>query len=459
MKIRTLICLGWLVGWLTGCHDGPSKKRQEEEMLISELRNHSVALDQERDLDSLMDQIGNARYVLLGEASHGTAEFYQWRAAITRRLIAEKGFTFVAVEGDWPAAYQVNQYLHGAPGQTREVLQAFRRWPTWMWANEEVAQLVDWMRAYNDRVNTPQRKVSIYGLDVYSLWESLDQLVSDPQAANPEVRTRAQEARQCLAPYQGDEQAYAVATLRGARCNASLERLQEAVRSANTGTDLERFNREQNALVALNAERYYYAMVRSDAESWNIRDQHMAATVDRLMALHGPTAKVIIWAHNTHVGDARFTDMAQAGMVNLGQLIRQAHEPEGVFVVGFGTYQGEVIAGDYWGAPAERMPVPKALSGSWDELLQRVSPGNRIVSLLQMDQEGASVQERGQRAIGVVYNPGSERGNYVPTVLRKRYDSYVFIHQTRALTPLPVEATTRKENAKAPVGTYALIND
>ncbi|RAJ94127.1 erythromycin esterase-like protein [Larkinella arboricola] len=463
MKNSKLFCLGWIVGSLATCQEGPSKNRQEEEMLITNLRDHSVTLSGESDLDSLLAQIGDARYVLLGEASHGTSEFYQWRAAITRRLIAEKGFTFVAVEGDWPAAYQVNQYLHGSPGQTREVLRAFMRWPTWMWANEEIAQLVDWMRTYNDQVNTASSsangKVSFYGLDVYSLWESLDRLINDPQATNPEIRARAQEARQCLAAFEGDEQAYAIATLRGSRCNVALERLLEAVRSANAGTALEQVNREQNALVAVNAERYYYSMVRSDAESWNIRDQHMAATVDQLMALHGPTAKAIIWAHNTHVGDARFTDMAQAGMVNLGQLIRQAHEADGVYIVGFGTYQGEVIAGDYWGAPAERMPVPRALSGSWDELLYRVGPENKIVLLNQMPQEGVSAQERGQRAIGVVYNPSSERGNYVPTVLGKRYDGYVFINQTQALTPLPVQAEARRDNAKAPVGTYALIND
>jgi erythromycin esterase-like protein len=200
-------------------------------------------------------------------------------------------------------------------------------------------------------------------------------------------------------------------------------------------------------------------MARDDADSWNVRDRHMAETLDRLMRLHGPNAKAIVWAHNTHVGDARYTDMAQEGMVNLGQLVRESHADAGTYIVGFGTYQGEVIAGKRWDAPYERMPVPQAPKNSWDELLHAVSPENKIVLLNQLRSAPELASARGQRAIGVVYNPARESGNYVPTVLAERYDGFIFIDKTRALHPLDVTVGGRKAHDEAPVGAYALIND
>ena len=444
---------------IQACRNQSSAIQAADQPAVSALQRASRPLETEKDLDSLLAAIGNSRYVLLGEASHGTAEFYQWRAAITRRLIQEKGFTMVSVEGDWPDAYAVNQYVQGkgAAGRATEVLQAFDRWPTWMWANTEIAQLAEWMRGYNAQSN---QKASFYGLDVYSLWESLEQLTA-LQATDPQTAALARQALQCFDGYRGDEQAYAAATLRGTRCNTALNQLLSHVQSrySTSTSDTTSFNIVQNAQVAVNAERYYYAMVRDDAESWNIRDRHMAATLDRLMQLHGPTSKMIVWAHNTHVGDARYTDMAGAGMVNLGQLVRESHEREGVYILGFGTYQGSVIAGRSWGATPQQMNVPESPAGSWDELIQRVTPDNKLVFLNKLRSEPTLTQTRGQRAIGVVYNPARESGNYVPTKLTERYDALAFFNRTQALTPLPVQSQGRKEASNAPVGTYALIND
>ncbi len=457
MKTLLIIMISSL-STLQACRPQLSESQIKDEPAVTSLQRASRPLQTEQDLDALLAAIGNSRYVLLGEASHGPAEFYQWRAAITRRLIQEKGFTLVTVEGDWPDAYALNQFVHGKGSAKRgaDVVQAFNRWPTWMWANTEIAQLADWMRTYNAQNS---RKASFYGLDVYSLWESLEQLTS-LQSTDPQTAALARQALQCFDGYRGDEQAYASATLRGIRCNDALNQLLSHVQTRYaTDSDTARFNIIQNAQVAVNAERYYYTMVRDDAESWNIRDRHMAATLDRLMQLHGPDSKMIVWAHNTHVGDARYTDMATYGMVNLGELVRESHKAEGVYIVGFGTYQGSVIAGKYWEAPHETMNVPTAQNGSWDELLHRVSPDNKIVFVSDLRNDPALTKSRGQRAIGVVYNPARESGNYVPTRLTERYDGFIFIDRTQALTPQPQQPLAGKQRSGAPVGAYALIND
>jgi erythromycin esterase len=458
MKKILLFSMAWSINTLQACRQQTPEIQAEDLPTVTALQQASLPFQTEQDINALLDEISDSRYVLLGEASHGTAEFYQWRAAITRRLIQEKGFTLVTVEGDWPDAYALNQYVQGkgTTGRAAEVLQAFNRWPTWMWANTEIAQLAEWMRSYNTETS---QKAAFYGLDVYSLWESLEQL-ANAQVTDSETAALAEQALQCFDGYRGDEQAYATATLRGTRCNQVLDQLLKHVqtRYGNT-TDTASFNILQNAWVAVNAEQYYYAMARDDAESWNVRDQHMAATLDRLMQLHGPESKVIVWAHNTHVGDARFTDMAQYDMVNLGQLVRESYAGEGVYIVGFGTYQGDVIAARSWGDPYQRMNVPASPGSSWDGLLHHVSPDSKLVLLRQLRNEPALMKHRGQRAIGVVYNPSRETGNYVPTRLTERYDSFVFINRTQALEPLQIQPQARKEHSEAPVSLYALIND
>jgi erythromycin esterase-like protein len=460
---KVQLAIGCIFLFLCGCkNEEAASSVDTDHPIVTKLQQHISPLTAEQDLDPLLEQIGNSRFVLLGEASHGTAEFYEWRAALTQRLIQERGFSLVAVEGDWPDAYAVNQYVKGTgpSGQARAVLQAFDRWPTWMWANEEIAQLADWMRSYNEGQALPQQ-VGFYGMDVYSLWESLERIIAALEKSDPQTAQVAREAYQCFAAYQQDEQAYAEATLRGVSCAAQLTRVLETVRAKypNAATQEDQFDIEQNALVAINAERYYQAMVRSNAGSWNVRDRHMVETVNRLMQLKGFGAKIIIWAHNTHVGDARYTDMAEAGMVNVGQLVREEHGSEGVYVVGFGTYQGEVIAANQWGAPLKRMRVPAAQTGTWEDILHQVSPENKIVLLSGLRGDPQVEQRRGNRAIGVSYNPGNEQGNYVPTVLTQRYDGFVFLDKTQALHPLPTLTQSMNRIEPTQQKGVALIND
>lgn len=381
--------------------------------------------------------------MLLGEASHGTSEYYSWRARISERLIREKAFSFIAVEGDWPDCYEVNRYVRGLPGSaqsTREALGTFRRWPTWMWANEEVAGLIEGLRRYNDGLPEGE-KAGFYGLDVYSLWESLEAVMEYLQREHPDAVEAARRAYLCFEPYGENVQEYARAT---AFVPTSCEdevvgMLSELVRGAaehpEDGSEAH-FAAEQNALVARNAERYYRAMIRGGASSWNVRDRHMDETLRRLLDHHGPEAKAIVWAHNTHVGDARFTDMAEHGLVNVGQLARERWGEEEVVLVGFGSHRGRVIAARQWGAPMERMPVPPAREGSWEATLHRAGEEDRLLVFAGSEAEEL-LEERDHRAIGVVYEPALERyGNYVPSVLPRRYDAYLYLDETRTLRPL-----------------------
>jgi erythromycin esterase-like protein len=412
--------------------------------LLAAVRSLSRPLRTPADLDPLLHRVGEARYVLLGEASHGTHEYYAWRDAISRRLIEEKGFSFIAVEGDWPDCYRVNRYARGYPDSgagAREVLHNFERWPTWMWANKEVVELVAWLRRHND--GRPEgRKVGFYGLDVYSLWDSLYQVLGYVGKHQPSALAAARRALRCFEPYGEDVQEYAGATRWvGESCEDEVVALLAELRRAappypDDGREAH-FNAEQNALVVRDAEHYYRTMVRGGPESWNVRDRHMAQTLERLMRHHGPQARGIVWEHNTHVGDARFTDMADDGMVNLGQLVREAHPEGDVVLVGFGSYRGSVIAGAEWDAPMARMAVPPGRPGSWEDVLHRAGAADRLLLLDEARGDKGLLEERGHRAIGVVYHPEYEHyGNYVPTVLPRRYDAFVYLDETKALRPL-----------------------
>ncbi len=422
-----------------------------DRLLGDAINRHAHLLETMDDLDPLMEQIGDARFVLLGEASHGTSEYYLWRMRLSQRLIEEKGFSFVAVEGDWPDCYRVNRYVRGyedAGEKAVDVLDAFNRWPTWMWANWEVVALAEWMREHN-RGLPAARQAGFYGLDVYSLWESLQEVSEYLEGVDAESAALARRAYVCFQPYDRDVQAYAWATrLVPASCEADvLELLTELRRKMPTykalpGDGEEAFNAEQNALVALGAERYYRTMMEGGAASWNLRDTHMVDTLERLVQHHGPQSKAIVWEHNTHIGDARATDMAAAGMVNVGQLMREKRGGEGVVLVGFGSHRGTVIAGEAWDAPMEVMDVPEARADSWEDVLHHALEGAN--GMILMNTLGADAdlfrRTRGHRAIGVVYNPMHERfGNYVPTSLSRRYDAFLHIDQTQALHPLHVE--------------------
>ena len=398
------------------------------------------------DLDPLLERIGGARCVLLGEASHGTFEYYAWRARISERLIREKGFSFIAVEGDWPDCYEVNRYVKGYPGpggSAREVLRVFERWPTWMWANEEIVELAEWLRRHNEGLHEGE-KVGFYGLDVYSLWESMQSVIEYLERTDPGALPAARRAYKCFEPYGEDVREYARATaFVPTSCEEEvvglLSELRGGVREYRDDPE-SRFSAEQNALVVRGAEAYYRAMVRGGASSWNVRDRHMVETLERLMRRHGPKAKAIVWEHNTHIGDARFTDMADFGMVNVGQLVRERRGEEEVVLVGFGSHRGSVIAATGWGAPMQRMPVPPAREGSWEGVLHRAGERDRLLVFADLEEEDGFFEPREHRAIGVVYDPGRERyGNYVPTVLPRRYDAFIYLDETRALHPLGLQ--------------------
>ncbi len=425
---------------------------------LDEISSLAHPLSEPADLDRLLDRIGDARFVLLGEASHGTADYYRWRAEITRRLIAERGFSFVAVEGDWPACFAVNRWVKGGGAQdrsARRVLGGFERWPTWMWANEEVAAFTDWLRDHNHQTGG---RVGFYGLDVYSLWESLRVVFGYLHDRRPEAADAALAAYRCFEPYGEDPQQYAWATrLSPTSCEDEVvDLLIDLHRRPLVGDDdpEAELDAVQNAQVLAGAERYYRTMVRADGQSWNVRDCHMADTLDRLIDHHGADAKAVVWEHNTHVGDARGTDMAAAGMVNLGQLTRERHGTEDVVLVGFGSHHGSVIAARSWGAPMQHMVVPPAPPGTHEDLLHHASAGSALLVFDDRRDTPWLSARRGHRAIGVVYDPSVDRaGNWVSTTMGRRYDAFCYFESTDALHPIGVEPATGGERETYPWST------
>jgi erythromycin esterase len=416
-------------------------------------------LNTSKDLDPLIEDIGDRPVVMLGEASHGTHEFYTWRSTISKRLIQEKGFNFIAVEGDWPDCYKINRFVKGykdAGDSVRDVLMNFDRWPTWMWANWEVAALAEWLREYN-RLLPGDKKIGFYGLDVYSLWDSMREMMTYLDKEDPKTAQSVRKAIQCFEPYEENEHMYARYSLTEHSCRDEVIRLLKEIRMKAQFMDGDReagFNTEQNALIAVNAEKYYRSMIGFDNESWNIRDTHMMETLDRLMSFHGKEAKAIIWEHNTHIGDARATDMKRAGMVNIGQLAREQYGVNKVYLAGFATYQGSVIAADSWGAPMEVLGVPPAREGSIEHQLHLQNTANRYLLFNSEDIQKTYETSIRHRAIGVVYDPERERfGNYVPTKLSLRYDAFVFLDQTRALHPLHLKPHDEKIPETYPFGT------
>ncbi|SNZ13986.1 erythromycin esterase [Terribacillus aidingensis] len=416
-----------------------------ENKVVQAIEKYSTFLSGPADLDQLKDAAGDAKFVLLGEASHGTSEFYTVRAELTKKLITEREFSIVAVEGDWPACQAVNRYIKGYDTKhntARDVLSSFNRWPTWMWANEEIIDLIEWMKNHNEKHET-QPKVGFYGIDMYSLWESMEEVIAYLTKIDSPDAEVAKKAFTCFEPFNRDNQEYAVsAGLYSEGCIDEVAKLLATIQRKKEQYPCEeemRLNLEVNALVAYNAERYYRSMVLRDEESWNIRDTHMVHALNEIMKFYGVTAKAIVWEHNTHIGDARATDMAHNGMVNVGQLIRQQNKPEDVFAVGLGTYSGTVIAADEWGVNHDVKTVPKAVKGSWEDLMHRAGAYDKV--LIFNEENKKNFQQRiGHRAIGVVYRPEYEQfGNYVPSVMSDRYDAFIYIEESRALQPLVLE--------------------
>jgi erythromycin esterase-like protein/predicted phosphoribosyltransferase len=399
------------------------------------------------DYDKLLERAADARVVLLGEASHGTHEFYEARAEITKRLIAEAGYTAVAVEADWPDAYRVNRFLRGVGTDTtaEEALSDFKRFPVWMWRNADVAAFICWLHDHNDRLPDPAAHAGFYGLDLYSLHTSMEAVVSYLEQIDPEAARRARERYSCFDHFGPDPQVYAYeAGMAGAEpCEQqAIEQLMELrARAAEaTSGDLleqdEHFYAEQNARLVVNAEEYYRAMFRGGARSWNLRDQHMAQTlealVEHLERTRGEPPKLVVWEHNSHVGDARATELGRAGELNVGQLARERYR-EQALLAGFTTYSGTVTAASQWGGPAERKRVRPALPGSWEALFhERQAPRFQAVAA---DLKGTRLE----RAIGVIYRPETERqSHYFHARISAQFDLVFHFDETTAVEPLEI---------------------
>jgi erythromycin esterase-like protein len=415
-----------------------------------------------RDFEPLLAMIGEARFVLIGEASHGTHEFYRIRAEITKRLVREKGFSAVAVEADWPDAYRVNRYVRGQSGDSDAVvaLDGFRRFPQWMWRNADVLDFVGWLRAHNDAAAGVQ--AGFYGLDLYSLHSSMEAVLQYLQTVDPQAARRALRRYACFDRFGQDTQAYGYATSVGLApsCeNAVVDQLLElrasaaeyARRDGRVAPD-DLFFAEQNARLVANAERYYRAMFAGRVESWNLRDRHMADTLQALVAhlsSPGRPAKVVLWAHNSHLGDARATEMGRSGELNLGQLVRERFRGQAV-LIGFSTHAGTVTAASGWDAPAERKRVRPALHGSYEALFHDLGAGNFMLNLRDDSAVADALDKpRLQRAIGVVYQPETERSShYFQARLPQQFDAILHYDTTRAVEPL--ERTSLWESGDLP---------
>ena len=394
------------------------------------------------DLVPLLERVGDARLVLLGEATHGTSEFYRMRERISRELIVKKGFRFIAIEGDWPDAARVDHYVRHLEYPPSE-WTAFARFPTWMWRNNEVRDFVNWLREHN-AATKHEARVAFHGLDLYSLYVSIRSVLNYLDQVDPEAAKVARQRYGCLTPWQGDPATYGHAALTGSyrTCEPHVVRaLKELLekRVAYTEHDGERFfDAVQNARLVTNAERYYRIMYYGSRASWNLRDEHMFTTLKNLLAFYGTGSKAIVWAHNSHVGDSAATEMALRGEHNIGHLCRQEFG-DSAYLVGFGTNSGTVAAASDWDGPMEIKKVQPALPKSYERLCH-ASGHPRFMLGLRNRAELTSAQGLGkpqlERAIGVVYRPETERAShYFQAILPRQFDEYVWFDDTRAVTP------------------------
>lgn len=403
------------------------------------------------DFDPIMELARNARIVLIGEASHGTHEFYRIRGEITKRLIREQGFAAVAAEADWPDAYRINRYVRGAgnDADASEALNGFRRFPQWMWRNADVLDFVGWLREFNDQLPAGARKVGFYGLDVYSLHASMAAVLEYLRIVDPAAARRAQYRYACFDQFGEDPQAYGYAASYGLAPSCEREVVEQLVDLRRSAAEYAQrdgrvapddlFFTEQNARVVRNAERYYRAMFGSRVSSWNLRDQHMNETLNALVSFldrSAPNAKVVVWAHNSHLGDARATELGAGGELNVGQLVRQQFGAAAI-LLGFTTYHGTVTAASDWDAPAERKTVRPALSESYEAVFHD-GPRNFFLDLRTPSATVIALDEaRLERAIGVIYRPETERmSHYFSAHLPRQFDAILHYDETRAVEPL-----------------------
>lgn len=425
---------------------------------------HVLRAGEITDYDPLLDLIGDARFVLIGEASHGTHEFYRERAQITKRLITEKGFSAVAVEADFPDANRLNRYVNGNgdDADAVEAMGGFQRFPAWMWRNADVLDFIGWLRSHNDDLpeNTP--KVVFYGLDLYSLHTSIEAVLHYLDKIDPDGAKRARERYACFDHFGEDTQAYGYATGLGIADSCEDEVVNQLVEMHDRAAELARrdgrvaaddfFFAEQNARLVKNAEQYYRMMYRSDVSSWNLRDLHMMETLVALenhLSGSGKKAKVVVWEHNSHLGDASATEMGKRGEWNVGQLARQRYGREAV-LVGFTTYSGTVTAASDWGGAAERKRVRPALPGSYENLFHDTGL-ERFLLLMPKDSPASLALQTPllERAIGVIYRPETERqSHYFHASLSRQFDAVIHIDETRAVEPL--ERTVEWETGEVP---------
>jgi erythromycin esterase-like protein len=402
------------------------------------------------EYDALLGAIGDARIVLIGEASHGTHDFYRERARITRRLIEEKQFAAVAIEGDWPDAFRVNRYVVGLEGaaadqNANDALSGFRRFPAWMWRNMDVLAFVEWLRGHNQRASSA---VGFFGLDLYSLYTSAQQVLRYLDQHVPDAAARARFRYGCFDQFGEDSQAYGYAAGFGLAesCEKAvvdqlvdMNRLRAAESPDQSMLDV-RFSANENAHVVRDAERYYRTMFGGRVSSWNLRDRHMAETLDRVMAHLGPSSRIVVWAHNSHLGDARATEMGRQNELNLGQLVREKYRDAG-FLLGFTTYSGEVTAASNWDEPAQRKIVRHGLPNSFESLFHETGLGDFLLLLRDAQIRAALSDPLLERAIGVIYRPETERAShYFHARLPEQFDAVIHIDHSRALIPLDASA-------------------
>ena len=412
--------------------------------LIYQSSEHFARID-DANLDNLLERIGDSRLVLLGEASHGTAEFYEMRARITRELIEKKGFNIIAVEADWPDASHINHYIHGTAPDPLLESTPFSRFPTWMWANHSVLEFTHWLKAYNDKVSSPEKQAGFYGLDLYSLYGSIEVVLNYLEKVDPETAEVARVRYGCLMPWANDPAMYsqAVITRQYKECESDVvATLQDMLnrRMDYSRADGEKFfNAEQNARLVTSAERYYRTMYYAENNSWNLRDQHMFETLQSILAYRGAHSKAVIWEHNSHIGDARATEMSARGEFNIGQLVRQQYA-DMAYSIGFGTDHGTVAAASEWGGPMEVKQVQPSHIDSYEHVCHEVHADNFLLPLRKPIKEITHrelLAERLERAIGVIYRPETElQSHYFYASLPRQFDEYIWFDETRAVEPL-----------------------
>jgi erythromycin esterase-like protein/predicted phosphoribosyltransferase len=418
---------------------------EEDEALVAAVRAAARPLTgAPGDYDSLLERLGEARFALLGEATHGSHEFYAERAAITKRLILEKGCEAVAVEADWPDAHRVHRYVRGESRDVdaREALSDFRRFPAWMWRNQVVVEFVEWLRRHNDGRPAGARKVGFYGLDLYGFRASMRAVLQYLDQVDPEAGKRARERYACFDHFVEDTQVYGLLTGTGAKPSCREEVVQQLVdlrardyaRRDGQAAEDEFFTAEMNARLVKNAEEYYRTMLFREESSWNLRDRHMAETLgalERHLARRSPAPKIAVWAHNSHLGDARATEMSARGELNLGQILRETRARK-VVNVAFTTHHGTVTAASAWGGPAERRRVRPALAGSVERAFHAAGLGRFLLA-----PPAELRRPLLERAIGVIYRPDTERwSHYFQARLAEQFDVLIHIDETRAVEPL-----------------------